>query len=162
VARSPYTEHPASWQLFDRVGCPNPGETNPSPGLATPKTLFGNLLSHAIELSYPDSTIAVTGTRQSDETTIRLADQGIGIPPAMMANLFDLEAKTTRTGTNGEPGTGFGLRTVKQFVDLFGGQMENHLARRKGAPGRSRHDRRDSPKKRGCLTASLSSLAFLE
>jgi signal transduction histidine kinase len=29
-----------------------------------------------------------------------------------------------RPGTDGEPGTGFGMRTVKSFVDLFGGQIE--------------------------------------
>ena len=96
--------------------------------LAEPRILanqvFGNLLSNAIKFSYPDSTIGVAVVRASDQTTIRIADQGIGIPPTLLPTLFDLEAKTTRAGTDGEPGTGFGLRTVKHFVELFGGRIE--------------------------------------
>ena len=41
-----------------------------------------------------------------------------------MSNLFDLDAKTTHAGTDGEPGTGFGLRTVNHFVELFGGSLD--------------------------------------
>jgi signal transduction histidine kinase len=96
--------------------------------LAEPRLLanqvFGNLLSNAIKFSYPDSTIEVTVRREEGETTISVADQGIGIPTAMLPTLFDLEAKTTRAGSEGEPGTGFGLRTVKHFVELFGGRLE--------------------------------------
>ena len=86
--------------------------------------VFNNLISNAIKFSYPDSHIVVTVTRESDSTIIRVADRGIGMPPELVARLFDLDAKTTRPGTDGEPGTGFGMRTVKNFIDLFGGQIE--------------------------------------
>jgi signal transduction histidine kinase len=86
--------------------------------------VFNNLISNAIKFSYPDSTIVVQVARQADETRIYVIDQGIGIPANLMANLFNLEAKTTRPGIDGEPGTGFGMRTVKSFVDLFGGHIE--------------------------------------
>jgi signal transduction histidine kinase len=46
------------------------------------------------------------------------------MPPDLVAKLFDVDAQITRPGTEGDPGTGFGLRTVKSFVDLFGGTME--------------------------------------
>jgi signal transduction histidine kinase len=96
--------------------------------MAEPRILanqvFGNLLSNAIKFSYPESSIAVSVTRQNGETTIRILDHGIGIPPALLPSLFDLDANTTRAGTDGEPGTGFGLRTVKHFVELFGGQLD--------------------------------------
>jgi signal transduction histidine kinase len=96
--------------------------------LAEPRILanqvFGNLLSNAIKFSHPDSTIAVTVDRREGQTTIAIRDHGIGIPSAMLPKLFDLEANTTRPGTDGEPGTGFGLRTVKHFVELFGGQLD--------------------------------------
>jgi signal transduction histidine kinase len=86
--------------------------------------VFNNLISNAIKFSYPDSNIVVTATRESGVTTLSVADQGIGMPPDLRAKLFDLDAKTTRPGTDGEPGTGFGMRTVKSFVDLFGGEIE--------------------------------------
>jgi signal transduction histidine kinase len=96
--------------------------------MAEPRILanqvFGNLLSNAIKFSYPESRIAVTVTRQNGDTTIRIFDHGIGIPRALLPSLFDLDANTTRAGTDGEPGTGFGLRTVKHFVELFGGRLD--------------------------------------
>ena len=96
--------------------------------MAEPKILanhvFSNLISNAIKFSYPDSNIVVTATRASGHTTIGVADRGIGMPPELLAHLFDLDAKTTRPGTDGEPGTGFGIRTVKSLVDLFGGEIE--------------------------------------
>jgi signal transduction histidine kinase len=96
--------------------------------MADPKILanhvFNNLISNAIKFSYPDSSIVVTVSREADSTMIRVSDRGMGMPPELVANLFDLDAMTTRPGTDGEPGTGFGLRTVKNFIDLFGGQIE--------------------------------------
>ncbi len=86
--------------------------------------VFNNLISNAIKFSYPDSSIVVTVHRQGDRITIQVTDRGIGMPPELVASLFDLDAKTTRPGTDGEPGTGFGMRTVKSFMDLFGGQIE--------------------------------------
>jgi signal transduction histidine kinase len=96
--------------------------------MADPKILanhvFNNLISNAIKFSYPDSSIVVTVDRQAEHTTIRVTDRGIGMPPELVASLFDLDAMTMRPGTDGEPGTGFGMRTVKSFMDLFGGQVE--------------------------------------
>jgi signal transduction histidine kinase len=96
--------------------------------MADPKILanhvFNNLMSNAIKFSYPDSSIVVTVSREGDSTTIRVIDRGIGMPPELVVSLFDLDAKTTRPGTDGEPGTGFGMRTVKNFIDLFSGQIE--------------------------------------
>jgi len=89
-----------------------------------PNHVFNNLISNAIKFSYPDSSIVVTVDREAGYTTIRVTDRGIGMPPELVANLFDLDAKTMRPGTDGEPGTGFGMRTVKSFMDLFGGQIE--------------------------------------
>ena len=88
--------------------------------------VFNNLISNAIKFSYPDSSIVVTVSREANRTTIRVTDRGIGMPPELVASLFDLDAMTTRPGTDGEPGTGFGMRTVKSFIDLFGGQIEVH------------------------------------
>jgi signal transduction histidine kinase len=95
--------------------------------MADPRILanhvFSNLVSNAIKFSHPSSTIVVSVEREAEEIVIRVADRGIGMPPALLAKLFDLDAQTTRPGTDGRPGTGFGLRTVKSFVDLFGGRI---------------------------------------
>jgi signal transduction histidine kinase len=107
--------------------------------LADPKILanhvFNNLISNAIKFSHPDSNIVVKVSREADHTTIQLTDCGIGMPPELVASLFDLDAKTMRPGTDGEPGTGFGMRTVKSFIDLFGGQIEVSSAAESLRPG---------------------------
>jgi signal transduction histidine kinase len=96
--------------------------------MAEPRILanqvFGNLISNAIKFSYPSSTIAFSVTREAERTTIRVSDRGVGIPPDLMADIFNTQTNATRKGTEGERGTGLGLRTVKHFVDLFGGQLE--------------------------------------
>jgi len=86
--------------------------------------VFGNLISNAIKFSYPDSKIVFTVSREGDETVVQVMDNGIGIPPHLLQSLFDTQADVAREGTQGEHGTGFGLRTVKHFVELFGGRME--------------------------------------
>jgi signal transduction histidine kinase len=96
--------------------------------LAEPRILanqvFNNLVSNAIKFSHPESKVAVSVERQADTVVLCVRDLGIGIPADLLSKLFELGAKTTRPGTEGEPGTGFGLRTVKSFVDLFGGAID--------------------------------------
>jgi signal transduction histidine kinase len=96
--------------------------------MAEPRMLanqvFANLVSNAIKFSRPGGSIVVAVARERDHVALSVTDRGIGIPAALLARLFDLEAKTSRRGTAGEPGTGFGMRTVKYFVELFGGQLE--------------------------------------
>jgi signal transduction histidine kinase len=96
--------------------------------LAEPKILanhvFNNLLSNAIKFSHSGSVITIRIENHGMESAIIVTDHGIGIPADLMDRLFDLDAKTTRPGTDGEPGTGFGMLTVKSFIDLFGGRIE--------------------------------------
>ena len=96
--------------------------------MAEPRILanqvFGNLISNAIKYSYLDSRIVFSVTRRGNTTTVQVSDEGIGMPPDMLSALFAGQANTPRKGTQGEQGTGFGLRAVKHFVELFGGWME--------------------------------------
>jgi signal transduction histidine kinase len=96
--------------------------------LAEPKVIgnhvLNNLLSNAIKFSYPDSTIEVNVDNRESEVVISVTDHGVGIPQDLIKRLFDPFSRTTRRGTNGEPGTGFGMLTVKSFVDMFGGRIE--------------------------------------
>jgi signal transduction histidine kinase len=56
--------------------------------------------------------------------SIAVKDTGMGIPKAMMDDLFRFNAKTSRPGTLDETGTGLGLPVVKKFVELYGGRIE--------------------------------------
>lgn len=86
--------------------------------------VMSNLMSNAIKFSPEGSRISlVVKENKNGIVAISLRDQGFGIPEELMCKIFDIKAKTTREGTNGEVGTGFGMPIVKTFVDKIGGKI---------------------------------------
>ena len=71
--------------------------------------VFSNLVSNAIKFSPVGSTLDVIVSRTQDNVRIEVKDQGIGIPKDLLPFIFDDFRSTSRPGTNGETGTGFGL-----------------------------------------------------
>ena len=59
----------------------------------------------------------------SENITISVSDNGIGIPPENLAKLFDISEILTTTGTAKEKGTGLGLLICKEFVEKHGGKI---------------------------------------
>jgi signal transduction histidine kinase len=57
---------------------------------------------------------------------IKVIDQGIGIPQNLLETLFSFTTRTTRIGTKGEQGTGFGMPIVKTLLEKMGGTLEVH------------------------------------
>jgi signal transduction histidine kinase len=56
-----------------------------------------------------------------EQVLITIQDYGLGMPESIRENLFDATKKTTRLGTAGERGTGFGMPIVKSYVEKLGG-----------------------------------------
>ncbi len=83
--------------------------------------ILSNLVSNAIKYSPAQSEIIVELTQTEAEVTIRVIDQGIGIPAADLPNLFT--AFHRAGNVSGIKGTGLGLSIVKQFVDLHKGSI---------------------------------------
>ena len=54
---------------------------------------------------------------------ISIRDTGIGMNQTMLNSLFQLNARVTRAGTDGEPGSGLGLELCKEFVEKQGGRI---------------------------------------
>ncbi len=96
--------------------------------LAEPSSLvhsvLNNLLTNAIKFSYPQQTIEVRGVKKGEQVRLEIEDHGIGIPPTLLANLFQINKKTSRLGTGKEEGTGFGMPLVEKFMRLYGGEIE--------------------------------------
>ena len=82
--------------------------------------VLGNLISNAIKFSKPGSKISLNIATDNDHTTLDVTDQGIGIPSEIETDLFDLNAKTSSPGTQGEKGNGLGLPIVKAILELYG------------------------------------------
>lgn len=82
-----------------------------------------NILTNAIKFSRPGETITVAARATDTQCELEIRDSGIGIPKPILSNLFDPAARTSRTGTGGEKGTGFGMPIVAAFIAAQGGSL---------------------------------------
>jgi signal transduction histidine kinase len=87
-------------------------------------SVLSNILSNAIKYSTSNSNIEINTKRINNEVIISIQDYGVGIPQVMLRKIFDFNEQTTRLGTNGEKGTGFGLPIVKSVLEGFGGSID--------------------------------------
>ena len=81
-----------------------------------------NLLSNAIKASPRDSVIAVHILRSSDSVTVRVEDQGPGIPDDELESIFGKFIQSSRTN-RGAGGTGLGLAICRDIVALHDGRI---------------------------------------
>lgn len=93
-------------------------------------TVVRNLLTNAIKFTYPKGTVSVFAERLAankvtpvDHVKISIVDNGIGISPALLGDLFKLDKKVMTPGTNNEMGTGLGLILCKDFVEKHKGHF---------------------------------------
>ncbi|MBF0447247.1 MAG: response regulator [Magnetococcales bacterium] len=88
--------------------------------------LFGevihNLLSNAVKFTKKGGTISVFQP-DGKETSIAVQDSGVGIRNKRLELLFNLEEKTSTTGTAGEHGTGFGLPFSRDLMLAHHGDL---------------------------------------
>ena len=82
--------------------------------------VFNNLISNAIKFSDINSTIDININQIDEQIIVKISDHGIGIPEEILPYLFAYDKETSRLGTIGEKGTGFGMPLVKLFLDLYG------------------------------------------
>ena len=82
--------------------------------------VFVNLLANAIKFTNTGGRISIIIQEFGKEIEIAITDTGVGIPEKDLTNLFQKFNKVQRATTQ-IGGTGFGLVTVKQIVDLHKG-----------------------------------------
>lgn len=87
-------------------------------------SVLSNLISNAIKFSARGGRIDISCREVNGLTTIQVRDYGAGIPLSIRANLFSSNHATTRAGSEGESGTGFGMPLVKFYIDLYGGKID--------------------------------------
>jgi DNA-binding response OmpR family regulator len=85
--------------------------------------VFNNLLSNSIKFSYPSSVITFIVEEKEEKVHLVLKDQGIGIPGDLLENIFNPGTSTSRPGTSGEEGSGFGMPLVKKYMDYYEGDI---------------------------------------
>jgi CheY-like chemotaxis protein len=95
--------------------------------------VFANILHNACKYTEPGGTILVSvSVTRSDEVSISIRDNGIGIPPEFLPRLFDKFSQVAPALDRSEGGLGLGLSLVHGIVTMHGGRVEA----RSGGPQR--------------------------
>ena len=87
-------------------------------------TIFRNLIHNAIKFTPEGGFVEISAKSQKGRVEVRIADSGIGIPNDQLETLFHPKTKNNTWGTNGEKGLGVGLRLVREFTEMNGGEIE--------------------------------------
>ncbi len=87
-------------------------------------TIIRNLFTNALKFTPKHGSIFISARNSAnDHVDICFRDTGIGMSPEMVHNLFKLDVKTSRTGTDGELSTGLGLILVRELIEIHGGRI---------------------------------------
>jgi len=87
------------------------------------QTVIRNLVSNAVKFTEKGGKINVYTQTTDEDVEISIKDTGIGMNSTIVDNLFKLDGKTNRAGTEGELSTGLGLILCKDFVEKHGGNI---------------------------------------
>ena len=86
--------------------------------------IIRNLISNALKFTFPGGTVTIGMELEDPETIcVFVKDNGMGIQPSAMENLFKIEKRISIKGTASETGTGLGLILCKEFVEKNGGAI---------------------------------------
>ncbi|MDD0853906.1 ABC transporter substrate binding protein [Halobacteriovorax sp. GB3] len=92
-----------------------------------------NLLSNAIKFSNKGSSIHLIAHEEQDDIHISVSDNGVGVPKDLLPKLFLKNVKTTREGTSGEQGTGFGLPLSFDIIKEHGSILKVQSEENRGS-----------------------------
>jgi PAS domain S-box-containing protein len=82
-----------------------------------------NLLDNALRFSAPGSDVTIRAYPGGSDHVMVVADQGIGIPPAKLENIFDRFYQVSRGLNRSYGGMGIGLALCRRIVDLHRGRI---------------------------------------
>ncbi len=86
--------------------------------------VLANIVSNAIKFSHEGSRIELQVSEKTPgKIELAVCDQGLGMPEDILRHLFSEEVQTSRPGTRGERGSGFGMPLMKTFVERYDGEV---------------------------------------
>jgi signal transduction histidine kinase len=88
------------------------------------RTVLRNLLENAVKYSLPQSRpIEVTVVQNSDSVTVRVTDDGAGIPDGDVDRIFEPFFRVDRSRSHATGGYGLGLSICKRVMEAHGGSI---------------------------------------
>ena len=97
------------------------------------ETVLRNLINNAIKFTPENGIIEIKAVQVGGEVKISVSDNGVGINETDIQNLFRIDSKVKRKGTNDEDGSGLGLILCKEFVDKNNGKIWAERNQHKGS-----------------------------
>jgi signal transduction histidine kinase len=91
--------------------------------LARLTQVVANLLNNAAKYQNELGRIELTVEQEEQDVVITVRDHGIGIPPQMLSEVFELFSQGERTLDRSQGGLGIGLSLVKTVVEMHGGSV---------------------------------------
>jgi signal transduction histidine kinase/ActR/RegA family two-component response regulator len=94
--------------------------------------VVSNLLANAAKYTDPGGRICLSWCTDGPDFVLDVQDNGIGLGPSAIANLFQMFAQEHGESERSEGGLGLGLYLVRHLVELHGGSVQG----RSEGPGR--------------------------
>lgn len=86
--------------------------------------VFSNLLNNSAKYTNPGGSIQFAASVINDGVLFTITDNGIGIEPDMLNNIFDMFTQVDQTLERAQAGLGVGLALARHLVELHGGQLQ--------------------------------------
>ncbi|MFT3841643.1 MAG: CheR family methyltransferase [Myxococcaceae bacterium] len=85
-----------------------------------------NLLNNALKYTPKGGHVSLSATAEDDAVVLKVRDDGVGIPPPMLEEVFELFVQLERTLDRADGGLGVGLTLVRSLVAMHGGTVTAH------------------------------------
>lgn len=85
--------------------------------------IVSNLVTNAIKYTPAGKGVHISVAQEDAQAVLRVRDEGMGIPPALLPHVFDLFVQGERTLDRRAGGLGIGLTLVRRLVELHGGSV---------------------------------------
>jgi signal transduction histidine kinase len=93
--------------------------------------VVSNLLHNAIKYTQDGGQLTIRLQRDGDEAMLAVADNGIGISPALLSHVFDLFRQAEEGAGRFKSGLGIGLNVASRLVAQHGGRLAREQRRRR-------------------------------
>jgi signal transduction histidine kinase/ActR/RegA family two-component response regulator len=94
--------------------------------------VISNLLNNAAKYTPQGGEIELIAETVGREVVIRVVDNGIGIPAAMLPKIFELFTQVDRSAARSQGGLGVGLALARQLAEMHDGSIEVESAGSEG------------------------------
>lgn len=85
--------------------------------------IFSNLLNNAVKYTSAGGSIDVTAAAEGAWVNVTVRDNGVGIPPDQLRQVFEMFYQVDRSIERAHAGLGIGLTLVERLVRMHGGEV---------------------------------------